>query len=86
MGIMCDNPSFVYGDNKLVLAHTKVPASILKNKMNILSYNFVREGCKRDEWRMAYVNTNLNLADLLTKPLPSGEKQWGFVRRFLYWI
>ena len=54
MGIMCDNPSFVYGDNKLVLANTKVPASILKNKMNILSYNFVREGCKRDEVQFVY--------------------------------
>ena len=63
MGIPCEYPAFVYGDNKLVLANTKVPVSTLNKKMNILSYNFVRDGCALDEWRTAYVNTNLNLAD-----------------------
>ena len=86
MGIQCEDPAFVYGDNKLVLSNTIVPASNLKKNMNSLSYHFVREGCARDEWRTAYVNTNLNLADLLTKPLHSGEKRCGFVRIFLYWI
>ena len=72
LGIPCEEPSFVYGDNKSVLANTSVPASTLKKKMNSLSYHFVREGCARDEWRTAYVNTHENVADLLTKPLPSG--------------
>ena len=86
LGIPCEEPSFVYGDNKSVLANTSVPASTLKKKMNSLSYHFVREGCARDEWRTAYVNTHENVADLLTKPLPSGEKRNKFVRQFLYWI
>ena len=86
LGIPCEEPSFVYGDNKSVLANTSVPASTLKKKMNSLSYHFVREGCARDEWRTAYVNTHENVADLLTKPLPSGEKRNRFVRQFLYWI
>ena len=85
-GIPCDEPTFVYGDNKSVLSNTSVPASTLKKKMNSLSYHFVREGCARDEWRTAYVNTHDNLADLLTKPLPSGEKRDRFVRQLLYWI
>ena len=86
LGIPCEEPSFVYGDNKSVLANTLVPASTLKKKMNSLSYHFVREGCTRDEWRTAYVKTHENVADLLTKPLPSGEKRNKFVRQFLYWI
>ena len=86
LGIPCDEPTFFYGDNKSVLSNTTVPASTLKKKMNSLSYHFVREGCARDEWRTAYVNTNDNVADLLTKPLPSGEKRNRFVRRFLYWM
>ena len=86
MGIPCDEPTFVYGDNKSVLANTTMPASTIKKKMNSLSYHFIREGCARDEWRTAYINTHLNLADLLTKPLPSGEKRSGFVRKFLYWL
>ena len=86
MGIPCEDPDFFYGDNKLVLANTYMPGSTLKKKLNSLSYNFIREMCARDEWRTAYVNTHFNLADLFTKCLPSGEKRWGFVRRFLHWL
>jgi len=86
LGIPCDEPTFVYGDNKSVLANTTVPGSTIKKKMNSLSYHFIREGCARDEWRTTYINTHLNLADLLTKPLASGEKRSGFVRQFLYWL
>ena len=39
-----------------------------------------------DECRTAYVNTNENEADLLTKPLPSWEKRNNFVRRVLHYI
>ena len=78
MRIQCEDPVFVYGDNKLVLANTTGPASTLKKNMNILSYHFVCEGCTQD--------ANLNLEYLLTKPFPSREKRWGFVRIFLYWL
>ena len=86
MFIPCEDPTFVYGDNKYVLSNTKVPASTLKKNMNSLSYHFVSEVFARDEWCTAYVNTNLNLANLLTKPFPLGEKLWGFVRIFLHWL
>ena len=85
-GIPFEDPAFVYGDNKVVLANTTVPGFTLNKNMKILSHHFVYEGFERSEWRTAYVNTNLNLDDLPTKPLPSVEKKWGFVRRFLYWI
>ena len=86
MGIPVDEPAFVFGDNKSVLANTTVPGSTLKKMMNSLSYHFIREGCARDEWRTSYVNTLLNCADLLTKCLPAGEKRTSFVRKFLYWL
>ena len=86
LGIPVDEPAFVFGDNKSVLANTTVPGSTIKKKMNSLSYHFIREGCARDKWRTAYVNTHLNCADLLTKTLPSGEKRSLFVRKFLYWL
>ncbi len=74
MGMMVDKPTFVFGDNQLVLTNTTAPASTLKKKSNAIAYHFVREGCARDEWRTAYVNINNNVADLLTKLLagPSG--------------
>ena len=75
IGIPCEDPTFFYGDNKSVLANTYMRGSTINKKMNSLSYHFIREGCARDEWRTAYVNTNFNLSDILTKCLPSGEKR-----------
>mgnify|MGYP006163512021 CR=1 FL=1 len=84
MGITVDEPAFVVGDNQSVLANTTNPTSTLKKRSNAIAYHFVREGCARDEWRTAYVNTHDNVADLFTKPLPSGEKRQKFVRMLLH--
>ena len=86
MGIPCELPTLIHGDNQSVLANTSVPDSVLKKKSNSIAYHFVREGCARDEWRTGYINTHSNPADLLTKPLPSGEKRVRFVRMMLYHI
>ena len=86
MGIPCDSPSHIYGDNQLVLANTTMPDSTLKKKSQSIVYDFVREGSAHGEWRTAYVNTHDNEADLLTKPLPNGEKRWKFVRNLLHHI
>ena len=74
LGILCDEPSLIYGDNQSVLANTTIPDSALKKKSQSIVYHFVREGSAHDEWRTTYVNTHKNEADLLTKPLPNGEK------------
>ncbi len=85
-GITVDEPAFVFGDNQSVLANTSAPASTLKKKSNAIAYHFVREGCARDDWRTAYINTHENVADLFTKPLPSGEKRTKFIRMILHHI
>ena len=84
MGIPVEEPAFVFGDSHLVLANTSNPSSTLKKKSHSLAFHHVREGCARDEWRTTYVNTHDNIADLLTKSLPSGEKQWKFMRMLLH--
>ncbi len=83
MGITVDEPVFVFGDNQLVLANTTAPSSMLKKNSNAIVYHFIREGCARDEWRTTYINTNDNVADLLTKPL-AGPKRSKFVGMLLY--
>jgi hypothetical protein len=85
MGIEVDEPAFIFGDNKSVLCNTTAPESTLKKKSNAIAFDFVREGVARDEWRTAYVNTDENVADLLTKPL-SGAKRVKFVRMILQHI
>ena len=86
MGIPCDQPSHIYSDNQSVLANTTMPDSTLKKKSQSIVYHFVCKGSARGEWRMAYMNAHDNVADLLTKLLPNGEKRWKFVRNLLHRI
>ena len=60
MGISCEDPTIIYGDNQSVLANTTIPDSMLKKKSQSIAYHFVREGAALDEWRTTYVNTHEN--------------------------
>ena len=75
MGIPVEFPTFIFGDNRSVLLNSSKPHSVLKKQSSSIAYHFVREGVARDEWRVAYLNTNLNCADISTKSLPSSEKR-----------
>ena len=86
MGIPCEGPAFIEGDNQSVLANTTIPDSTLKKKCQSISYHLIREGVARDEWRTAYIKSDENESDLLTKQLPSGEKRRGFVRNLIHHI
>ena len=86
MGIPVEEHTYIYADNQSVLANSSNPHSALKKKSNSIAYHFVREGCARDKWRIAYIPTNDNPADLLTKVLPSGEKRNRFVKMILHHI
>jgi hypothetical protein len=86
MGIPCENPAYILGNNQSVLANTTISNSTLKKKNQSIWYHFVREGAARDEWRTSYVNTNDNEADLLTKLLPVGAKRIGFVKRLIHHV
>ena len=86
MGIPCECPACISGDNQSVLANVTIPDSTLKKKSQSISYHFIREVYARDEWRTSYVNTHDNEADLLTKLLNSGEKRKGFVQNLLHHI
>ena len=83
MGIPVESPAYVFGDNKSVLANASVPDSVLQKKANSIAYHFVREGSAMDEWRITYINTHENIADLLTKPL-GGEKRKYFICKILH--
>ena len=86
MGIPVDLPTYVFGDNKSVLANTSMPHSVLKKKSSSIAYHFVREGVAKDEWRTAYLNTELNPADMCTKSLPGGERRTRFTSYFLQYV
>ena len=78
--------AYIYGDNKSVLVNSAVPHSQLKKKSNSVAFHHVREGSALDEWRATYINTHWNIADLLTKNLPSGEKRTRFCKMLLHYL
>ena len=59
---------------------------MLKKNSNSIVYHFVREETDRDEWRSSYINTNDNQFDILTKPLPHGERRTKFFKMLLHHI
>ena len=82
-GILVDEPAYVYGDNQLVLENKTMPQYTLKNNYQSIDYQFICKCYAADEWRTTYINTLLNVVDLMTKQL-SGNKRWGFVRMLLH--
>ena len=86
MGIPFYDPWFVYGDNKLVLYNTTLPESTLKKKRNSIAYHAVREVVATGEWLTGYEPIDTNVSDLLTKPVPGGERRTHLVRGVMYCI
>ena len=85
MGICVEAPTYIFGDNQSVLANTSKPHSVLKKKSSSIAYHFVREGCAKNEWMTAYLNTHHNPSDMLTKSLAGGEKRSRFTSYFLHY-
>ena len=75
IGIPVEEPTYVFRENKSVLANTSVPHSVLKKKSSSITYHFVHEGVAKDALRTAYLHTDLNPAHMGTKPLPEGIKK-----------
>ena len=86
MVIPCDFPAYIMGDNKSVLVNSSIPTSVFKKKSCSIAYCFVQEGTTIDEWRIVCVSTNDNVADLLTKLIPNGEKGSKFIKMILHHV
>ena len=71
LGIPIEGPNIIFGDNKSVILNTTLPSSILKKKHNAIAYHRVREAIAGKIIQFHHVASQNNLADVLTKPLPS---------------
>ena len=86
MKIPVELTTYIFGDNQSVLVDSSKPHSILKKKSSSIAFHFVREGAAKDEWRLAYLNTNYNPADMATKSLDGGEKRSRFTSYILHYV
>ena len=83
LGVKIDGPALLLGDNKSVVLNTTVPSSILKKKHNAIAYHRVREAVAAGIMQFVHIDTDMNYADLLTKPLAPSKFQ-GFVKDLLF--
>jgi hypothetical protein len=73
LGVALDGPTLMLGDNMSVVLNTTVPSSVLKKKHHAIAYHRVREAIAARIMRFAYIKSEENVSDVLTKPL-SNEK------------
>lgn len=71
LGVPIDGSTLLLGDNKSVVLNTTVPSSALKKKHCAIAYHRVREAVAARIIRFCHIDTQLNIADVLTKPLPN---------------
>jgi hypothetical protein len=84
MGVPIDGPTYIYCDNMSVVHNTTAPESMLKKKSNSIAYHMVREAVAMGEILISYIPTDHNVADLMTKVLPGGERRDTLIQRLLW--
>jgi hypothetical protein len=67
LGVVLDGPALMLGDNMSVLLNTSVPSSVLEKKHNDIAYHRVREAIAAKVMRFAYIKSEENVSDILTK-------------------
>jgi hypothetical protein len=83
MGVGISGPSYIYGDNMLVIHNMQQPESMLKKKSNSICYHAVQESVAMGESLTGHIGTNENVGDLTRKVL-YGQKQRYMVSQLLY--
>jgi hypothetical protein len=83
LGVALDGPALMLGDNMSVVLNNTVPSSVLKKRHNAIAYHRVREAIAARIMRFAYIKSEENVSDVLTKPL-SNEKFHYLMKRWLF--
>src|SRR5687768_17131885 len=71
LGVPLEKTSLLVGDNMSVVINTTLPSSMLKKKHNAIAYHRVREAIAAKIINFAHIDSQVNVADILTKPLVS---------------
>jgi len=83
MGVPIEGPANVLVDNDSVVKNSTIPSSTLQRKHNSICYHFVRESIAMKQSCVAYIPSNENLSDMLTKQL-GATKLKTFSHHILY--
>ena len=69
LGVPIDGSALMLGDNKSVVLNTTIPSSALKKKHQMIAYHRIREAVAARIIRFCHIDSSINIADVLTKPL-----------------
>jgi hypothetical protein len=83
LGVALDGPALMLGDNMSVVLNTKVSSSVLKKKHNAIAYHHVSEAITSRIMSFAYIKSEENVSDVLTKLLRN-EKFDYLLTRWLF--
>ena len=83
LGVKVESPTLLLGDNKSVVLNSTIPSSVLKKKHCAINYHRVREAIAGDIVRYCHIDSRLNIADCLTKPLP-GNVQYNLLKPIMF--
>jgi hypothetical protein len=78
-----NGPALMLGYHLSVVLNNTVPSSVLKKKHNSIAYHRVREAIATRIMRFAYIKSEENVSDVLTKPLIN-EKFHDLKKRWLF--
>ena len=83
IGVPIDGSALMLGDNKSVVINTTIPSSALKKKHNAIAYHRVHEAVAVRLIRFCHIDSKINVADVLTKPLDN-QSFHHLIRPFLF--
>ena len=83
MGMPLTGPSYIYGDNMVVIHNTQRPESTLKKKNNSIFYHEMGESVAMGESITSHIPTIFNPDDILTKKC-FVQKKRGMAEGVLY--
>ena len=86
MGVEIDGPTYIYGDNQVLITNTSKQESVLKKKLNSICHHFIREAVAMKECLTTHMPTLRNFADMLAKVLYGKKRKdlVGGILRFIY--
>ena len=83
IGVPIDGSALMLRDNKSVVINTTIPSSALKKKHNAIAYHRVCEAIAARLIRFCHIDSKINVADVLTKPLDN-QSFHHLIRPFLF--
>jgi hypothetical protein len=83
LGVALDGPAMMLVDNMSLVLKTTVLSIVLKKKHNAIAYHHVRERIAAIIMRFAYIKSEENVSDVLTKPI-SDEKFYYLMKKWLF--